>query len=89
MMTIDKNELNIYEVEALHKDLLNLFNNADVIVDMSKVNKIDMSVLQLLHATQKSCMQASKVFQLKNINKELLKIFHSAGCESLVGNSND
>jgi len=88
-MKIDKNELNIYEVESLHKDLLDEFKKGDLFIDMSNVNKIDMSVIQLFISAKKSCFESSKTFQLTNINQEVSKIFKNAGCESLLGAENE
>ena len=89
MLNIDKDELTIYEVESLHKDLLDVFKNGDVIVDMGVVNKIDMSVIQLFISTKKSCLESSKNFQLTNVNEEVSKIFQSAGCLSLIRFDNE
>ncbi len=89
MIKIDKNELTIYEVESLYKDLLQELKNDDIIVDMSNVNKVDMSVIQLFISAKKSCFESSKNFQLTNVAEEVLKIFQSAGCKSLLGNENE
>lgn len=88
-MKIDTNELTIYEVESLHKDLLEEFDKGNLIIDMTSVNKVDMSVIQLFLSTKKSCLESSKVFQLTNVNQEVSKIFQNSGCESLLGVENE
>jgi len=89
MIKTDKDELSIYEVESLHKDLLTELQNGNIIVDMSATNKVDMSVIQLFISSKRSCMEDSKTFELTNVNEELSKIFQNSGCESLLGVSND
>ena len=88
-MKFDKDELTIYEVESLHQTLIKEFNEGDVILDMQKVNKVDMSIIQLFISTQKSCLDNSKLFQLQNLNAELSKIFASCECSFLKGESSD
>lgn len=82
---MDKSELSIYEVELLHKNLLEEFKKGDLTIDMSSVNKIDMSIIQLLISSKKSSIEASKSFEIVNVNEELSKIFLDAGCKSLLG----
>ncbi len=84
-MIIKKDELSIYDVEELQKELIAEFNNGSVLIDMNKVNKIDMSVIQLFVSAQKSCKKASKSFELKNISKKISDILKSCACEFLVG----
>ena len=88
-MKCEKNELTIYEVEGFHTELEKEFQAGAVSIDLASVNKIDMSVLQLLIATQKSCLSASKSFSLNNINDEVLSTINSAACGFLLGKNND
>jgi anti-anti-sigma factor len=88
-MNVEKDELNIYEVESLHQELLDEFKSDAIIIDMQKVNKIDMSVIQLLISTQKSCQENSKQFELKNVSSELSDIFKSCACDFLLGVANE
>ena len=85
MMKFDTNELTIYEVESLHKDLLLEFEKGDLLLDISTVNKIDMSVIQLFLSAKKSCLESSKTFQIIGANSEVTKIFQESGCQSLLG----
>jgi len=89
MLKIQKDELTIYEVEALHKELIDESKNGDIVVDMSVVNTIDMSVIQLFLSANKSCLESSKTFKLINVNEELRKIFHNAKCEAVLGNEDE
>lgn len=84
-MKVDKDELTIYEIEDFHKELLAEFSKGDVTVDISSVNKIDMSVIQLLLSAKKSCKEASKTFQIIGVNSEVTKIFQESGCQTLLG----
>jgi len=88
-MNIEKDELNIYEVEALHQELLNEFKNDSISIDMQKVNKIDMSIIQLFISSQKSCQENSKQFELKNVNSEVSNILKSCACDFLLGGANE
>ena len=84
-MKIEKDELTIYEVENFHNELLDEFSKGDVIVDIASVNKVDMSVIQLLLSAKKSCIESSKTFQIIGANSEVTKIFQESGCYSLLG----
>jgi len=86
-MKIDKNELNIYEVASLHQDILDEFKKGDVIIDMSNVKSIDLSIIQLFISAKKSCNDSTTKFMLTNISQELVDIFKSAKCESIIGES--
>ena len=84
-MKFDRDELTIYEVESLHKDLLKEFEKGNLLLDISGVNRVDMSVIQLFLSAKKSCMQSSKSFEIKGANGEVTKLFVDAGCASLLG----
>jgi len=84
-MKTETDELTIYEVESFHKELLDAFEKGDLSVDISSLNKIDMSAIQLLISAKKSCKVAGKAFEVIGANSEVSKIFHDAGCQSLLG----
>jgi len=84
-MKFDTSELTIYEVELLYKNLLIEFEKGDLLLDVSTVNKIDMSVIQLFLSAKKSCLESSKSFQIIGANNEVKKIFQESGCYSLLG----
>ena len=84
-MKFDTDELTIYEVESLHKSLLQEFKKGDIFIDISSVNKVDMSVIQLFLSAKKSCAESSKSFEIKGANSEVKKLFSDAGCTSLLG----
>ena len=84
-MKTEQDELTIYEVESFHKGLLDAFAKGDVSVDISSLNKIDMSVIQLFLSAKKSCQEANKAFEIVGANSEVSKLFHDAGCQSLLG----
>lgn len=88
-MIIEKEELNIYEVESLHQKLLKEFESESVSIDMKNVNKIDMSVIQLFVSIRKSCLDSLKQFELQNVTSEVLKILEDSACNFLVGAKNE
>ena len=83
-MISEKEELNIYEVESFHQELLQEFANEKMIIDMKNVNKVDMSVIQLLVSAQKSCEESSKKFELQNVNDEVVQILKKSACDFLL-----
>jgi len=83
-MKFEQNELTIYEVESLHKSLLESFTNDDLLLDMQNVNKIDMSIIQLFISAQKTAKEHSKKFALQNVNEELTQIIKNSACEFLL-----
>jgi len=89
MMYIDKDELNIYDVESFHRDLLQEFKNPEVLIDMKNVNKIDISIIQLFISLHKSSQDSSKKFVLQNVNDELRFIFERAACTFLLGDADE
>lgn len=91
MMKIEKDELSIYEVENLHKELLKEFEKGDVVLDMANVNKVDMSIIQLFLSIQKSSLKSSNSFELSNVKQEVKQILQNAGCAHLllIGSDNE
>ncbi|MEN4054033.1 STAS domain-containing protein [Sulfurimonas sp. NWX79] len=83
-MKIEQDELSIYEVENLHKAILAEFEQENIIVDMTNVNKVDMSVIQLFLSAQKSTLEESKSFELINLSQEVKEIIQNAGCAPLL-----
>jgi len=83
-MKIEQDELNIYGVEALHKELLEEFEKGNVSVDMTTVRKVDMSILQLFLSTQKNAVKESKSFELTNLSYEVKQIIMSTGVAPLL-----
>ena len=84
-MKTDTEELTIYEIESFHKELLDEFEKGNVSIDISTLNKIDMSAIQLLISAKKSCEESSKDFQIIGANSEVTKIFKDSGCQNLLG----
>ena len=83
-MEIEKSELNIYDVETLHKQFIEEIKKDSIIIDMKNVNKVDATIIQLLISTQKTSNILSKEFKIINLNDELLEIFKSYYCSNLV-----
>jgi len=83
-MKIEKDELTIYDVESLHKELLKVLENEAVIIDISNLKKADMSIIQLFISLQKSCIEQKKRFELQNVTEDLKKILKDCSCEFLI-----
>ena len=88
-MKIEKDELTIYDVEALYQDFLKLFKSDAAVIDMSCIQKIDMSVIQLLVSLQKSCADQSKNFELLHVNQGVNDILKSCACDFLLGENHE
>lgn len=76
MKTIEYEKLTIYEVEKLHKDLVQWCdqNNTDkLILDFTNVHKIDLAGIQLLLSAKKSCEELQKSLILINVKSEVKK----------------
>ena len=84
MMQIEKSELNIYDVEVLHKQLLEELKKDSLTIDMQNVNKVDATIIQLFISTQKSLKKDSKNFKIINLNSELLEILKGYFCNTLI-----
>ena len=89
MNKIEYEKLTIYEVESFHKDLLQLCSKEEkaLILDFSGVQKIDMTAIQLLLSTQKTCEQKSSQLILENVSSDLLETIRIAGCQTLLKGS--
>ena len=85
MMVIEKNEVDIYDVEALYTQLLDEFKKGDIVIDMSNVNKVDMSVIQLFISAKKSSKESLKKFILQHVKPEIKNILERSACEFLIG----
>ena len=80
-------KLTIYEVEEVYELLIQWCTESkDILsIDLVNVKKIDMTAIQLLLSTQKTCKQKSIKLELINISNELLKTIEVAGCSELLG----
>jgi len=84
-------KLTIYEVETLHETLKPLVESLteDLELDLSSVRKVDMSAIQILIATQKSCQSQNVELILKNVDEVILKDLDLCGCSQLLGVSHE
>lgn len=91
MKTLKYDKLTIYEVEDLHKELLEYSQKmkSDLTLDLSSVQKIDMTAIQLLLATQKTCKEQLVPFSLVNVSDNLRYTLKSCGCDTILGVNND
>ena len=86
-MKFEKNDLTIYEVEDIHKELKQELSKGDIVIDLNNVNSLDMSVIQLFVSTHKSCLAQNKNFTLSNNSQEVTDILKTASCEFLLGSA--
>ena len=79
-------ELTIYEVEKL-KDLFlqELKADAPLILDMAKIEKIDMVGIQLLLSLMKTAQAQDKKMELTNISQGVLQQIKICHCEKALG----
>jgi len=91
MKTLEYEKLTIYEVEALSRELTSYLDNAEFTLDLDlkNVTKLDLSAIQLLLSTEKTCTSNNIKFNLhglNNLNKDALEL---CGCASLLGIANE
>ncbi len=85
MLKLNYDKLTIYEVEELYKILLESYKqNDELALDFSDVKKIDMTAIQLLFSTQKSCKDNSINFSLHNFSDELKETLKISGCNKIL-----
>ena len=91
MKKLEYDKLTIYEVEDLHKKLLEYSQKmkSDLTLDLSSVQKIDMTAVQLLLSTQKTCKEQLIPFSLVNVSQNLKYTLKACGCDTILGVSND
>ncbi|ADR33635.1 Sulfate transporter/antisigma-factor antagonist STAS [Sulfuricurvum kujiense DSM 16994] len=89
MYKLEFEKLTIYEVESLHKSLLEWCEKSDkeLILDLGSINTIDIAAIQLLIAAQKTCEKKSTEFILKNLSAEVQNSMRIAGCDTLFKGS--
>ena len=74
MVVVENEQLTIYEIEKFYKKILQEFReNEAVEIDLSKVKKVDLSLIQLLLSLKKSEKKVS--LKLSDNAKEMLKEF--------------
>ena len=82
MIAVEKEQLTIYEVEEFYKKVLRKYQDSEKIeIDLSRVKKIDLSFIQLLLSSKKSC----KTFKLK-LSNEIAELLNEYGAEKLINN---
>ncbi|MCD4668134.1 MAG: STAS domain-containing protein [Sulfurimonas sp.] len=91
MKKLEYDKLTIYEVEELYTILLDLAQNKNdkLELDLQQVQKIDMTVIQLLISLQKTCEVDAIDFSLHNLSSEVVDTLHLCGCDTLLGVAND
>jgi len=91
MMKLEYDKLTIYEVEDLHKKLIEYFSKSatDLTLDLDFIQKLDMTGIQLLLSTQRTCKQKLIPFSLINLSDEIKQTLKLAGCDTILGVSND
>ena len=83
---LEYDKLTIYEVEDLHKEILAIINNVEdeLILDFSRIQKLDMTSIQLLIATKESCKKKSIPFSTINLSTALKETLISCGCDTVL-----
>jgi anti-anti-sigma factor len=85
-MKIECKKLSIFKVEELHKKLLEKISNSSAInIDLSEVEKIELSAIQLFLSLQKSCKEKGIKLTFSNINENVLQNIEISGCSTFLG----
>lgn len=79
-------ELTIYEVEKLQDVfVLALKENDSILLDMTKIEKIDMVGIQLLISLVRSAQASQKKIEFTNINDGVLQQIEISKCHIALG----
>ena len=91
MRKLKYDKLTIYEVEDLHKKILKDLKKeeGDLRLDFTSIQKIDMTGIQLLLSTKKTCETQSKKLILMNLSEGVKESVKLSGCDLLLGVEND
>lgn len=86
MQKLEYEKITIYEVESLHKELLEWSHNTQELeLDMTNIQKVDFAGVQLLLSAHKSVK-----LNMHNVSNNVRKSFEFAGADSwLNGDTND
>jgi anti-anti-sigma factor len=86
MAKLPYDKLTIYEVEELYDLLLDSLKKCDskLEFDFEGIEKIDMSVIQLLFSFQETCKKEAVDLSLKNFSPELIETLKACGFESVL-----
>lgn len=69
---VAEEEFNIYKVETLKTDILEVFDDFDVVeIDLSKVEEFDSAGLQFLVSLKKSTFDSNKKFVLSATSEKV------------------
>lgn len=79
-------ECTIYHAATLHDKLQSLFNKARVVtLDMSSVEVIDASIIQLLVATYQEALKINGEVKIISASKELKDFSNRIYCQIILG----
>ena len=74
-MKIQLQEINMYEIESLHKKILNEIKNvkSSFTLNFANVEKIDLCGIQLVISLKKYCEEKNITLKITNINSPQIK----------------
>ncbi len=78
-------EITIYEAEKLKELLLEKLDDAELLLDMAKIQKIDIVGIQLLISFIKSAEARDKRVEFKNVSESLYEQIAASSCENILG----
>ena len=86
-MQLDFESLTIANVEALHETLLALSLTQEEVleIDLSNLNKIDMSAIQLFLSLQKTLHADKRELKLTHCTNGVADAFKLCGVEEILG----
>ncbi|MBN2039830.1 MAG: STAS domain-containing protein [Spirochaetes bacterium] len=80
-MTIEVNEnIGVKTVKKFYLELKELLKKeAEIILDLQNVKRLDLSVVQVLIAANRECMKNNKSIKLKSVSKDIKRQLYLAG----------
>ena len=85
-MQIETEKIGIYEVENLKEQLLKEISNVTSLnIDFSKVQKIELTAIQLFVSLKKTCDEKNIKLNFSKINEDVYKNIEISGCDSFLG----
>lgn len=75
--------INIKNINSFYTELKNeISTNNEIIIDLSNVNRIDMSAAQIIIAAGEKVKELKKVIKITGISHDLKKILKLAGIKN-------
>lgn len=85
MLRPNTHKLTLYEVQEFTKELLWYIQSCEnVEIDLSGIEQIDMSAIQLLISAKLYCQKENKAFKISNISDDIINLFSLTATLSIL-----